>query len=318
MADESVKTFVFPENGTGANGGVDPNLLLSSMMNGNGGFGGNGNWIWVIFLFFLYGWNRNGGLFGGGNGTDAIASTAERDMLMQAINGNGAAISNLASTLNCDINAVQTAISSVQSSIQSVGNQVGLSGQQVINAIQQGNMQIASQLSTCCCENKQLVQKMGYDNQIAILNQTNALQERLTGISNGLQNGFASIAYETQSQTCNINQNIQNQTQSLKDTANANNQAILAKLSEMQANALQDKLSALQNTNTALRTQIDNANQTAAVAAMLQPIQAEVQAIKAAQPATATVQYPNLVGVPLSQALGYGYGYGYGGGGFWG
>ena len=65
-------------------------------------------------------------------------------MLLQAINGNGNAISQLASTLNCDINAVQTAINSVQSQIQSVGNQVGMSGQQIINAIQAGNCQIAS------------------------------------------------------------------------------------------------------------------------------------------------------------------------------
>lgn len=56
-------------------------------------------------------------------------------MLLQAINGNGNAISQLATTLNCDINAVQSAINSVQSQIQSVGNQVGMSGQQVINAI---------------------------------------------------------------------------------------------------------------------------------------------------------------------------------------
>lgn len=58
-------------------------------------------------------------------------------MLLQAINGNGNAISQLATTLNCDINAVQSAINSVQSQIQSVGNQIGMSGQQVINAIKQ-------------------------------------------------------------------------------------------------------------------------------------------------------------------------------------
>ena len=50
--------------------------------------------------------------------------------------------------------------------------------------------------------------------------------------------------------------------------------------------------------NTALKTQIDNANQTAAVAAMLAPIQKEVSEIKAAQPSTATVQYPQLTAIP--------------------
>jgi len=136
------------------------------MMN-NGGFGGNGNWIWIIFLFFLYGWNRNG--FFGNNGVvgeGTIASTAEREMLLQAINGNGAAIGNLATTLNCDINSVKDAINAVQSSICSVGNQVGLTGQQVINAIQQGNMSLAQQFAQCCCDNKLLVTQMGYEGQI--------------------------------------------------------------------------------------------------------------------------------------------------------
>ena len=130
------KVFMFPDSPCQATNGTDPATLMA-MMN-NGGFG-NGNWMWIIFLFFLYGWGRNGnGLFGGNNGSDTnyLAGQAERDMLMQAINGNGAAVQNLATNLNCDVNSIKTAINSVQSSIAGVGNQVGLTGQQVINAIQ--------------------------------------------------------------------------------------------------------------------------------------------------------------------------------------
>src|SRR5574344_2178832 len=161
---ETTKTFVFPENGSvNNNGGVDPNMLLAMMGNNGGGFG-NGSWIWVIFLFFLYGW-RGTGLFGG-NGADGVANTLNNDfgrsMLLEAINGNRNAISNLSTQLGCTEGQIQTAISGVQSSIQNVGNQVGLSGQQVINAIQSGNMSLASQLSQCCCDNK-----------LAICNQTN-------------------------------------------------------------------------------------------------------------------------------------------------
>jgi uncharacterized protein YPO0396 len=61
---------------------------------------------------------------------------------------------------------------------------------------------------------------------------------------------------------------------------------------------LQNKIDTLTANNTALKTQIDNANQTAAVAAMLAPIQKEVSEIKAAQPSTATVQYPQLTAIP--------------------
>lgn len=153
MADTTV--YKIPD--MAGNSSVDPNLLLS-MMN-NGGMGGNGNWIWIIFLFFLYGWGRNGnGLFGGtdNNSTGYLASQAERDMLMQAINGNGQAIQSLSGILNTDISSIQSAINNVQSAVQGVGNQVGLSSQQVINSIQQGNMSLVSQLCQCCCDNKLL------------------------------------------------------------------------------------------------------------------------------------------------------------------
>lgn len=96
-------------------------------------------------------------------------------MLLQAINGNGNAISQLATTLNCDINAVQSAINSVQSQIQSVGNQVGMSGQQIINAIQAGNCQIAS----CCCDVRTAIERQGYEGQLATLNQTNTLGSKI-------------------------------------------------------------------------------------------------------------------------------------------
>src|SRR5574344_510085 len=162
IMSESTKTYVFPENGTN-NGGVDPNMLLAMMGNNGGGFG-NGSWIWVIFLFFLYGWRGGNGLFG--SGAEGVNNTLNNDfgrsMLLEAINGNRNAISNLSTQLGCTEGQIQTAINGVQSSIQNVGNQVGLSGQQVINAIQSGNMSLASQLSQCCCDNK-----------LAICNQTN-------------------------------------------------------------------------------------------------------------------------------------------------
>ena len=298
------KTFVFPEGAGGNSGNLDPNLLLS-MMNNNGGFGGNGNWLWVIFLFFLNGWGR-GGNWGGCAGAENLASTAERDMLMQAINGNREALGNLASTLNCDINAVQAAINNVQSAVQSVGNQVGLTGQQVINSIQQGNMSLASQLSQCCCDNK-LLQAQNFASTMS----------RIDQLANGVTQGFAASAYETAQQTCAINQNVSNGVQALKDTANANNASILAKLGEMQTNALQDKLSASQAEVATLKAAINNGQQTQAFAAMLAPIQAELNAIKAAQPNTITTPYQPFVAVPNAVAYQYGLG-GVNNNGFWG
>lgn len=58
-------------------------------------------------------------------------------MLMDAIQRNGVDISQLASTLNCSVGQVQAAIQQVASQVCNVGNQVGMTGQQIINSIQQ-------------------------------------------------------------------------------------------------------------------------------------------------------------------------------------
>lgn len=288
------KVFMVPD---GISGGhqLDPNLLLS-MMN-NGGFGGNGNWIWIIFLFFLYGWNRNG--FFGNNGVageGTIASTAEREMLLQAINGNGAAIGNLATTLNCDINSVKDAINAVQSSICSVGNQVGLTGQQVINAIQQGNMSLAQQFAQCCCDNKLLVTQMGYEGQLRDQANTAALTSSINTVNTGVERGFSSVAFETAQQTCQLQNGMRDQTQTIID-----------KLSAMEANAQQDKIANL-------TAQLTAANSRAERQAELAPILAELNAIKCAQPNTISVQYPQVSVVPNYPNI-YGCGCNYNG--FW-
>lgn len=117
---------MFPEMGNG----IDPNLLLA--MNNNGGFGGN-NWIWILFLWLIYGgaWGNNG--FGNNNGgagflSNQISNDAGRELLMNAIQGNGNAISQLASLLNTEVNTVQNGIFTLNNAITSVGTQVGMSG----------------------------------------------------------------------------------------------------------------------------------------------------------------------------------------------
>lgn len=92
------KIFMFPDGGTKQTS--DVNSLLPLLMMNGGGMNGGG-WMWIIFLFFLYPLMRNGGLFGnaGANGNGCLGPLANmvnnndgRDLLMQAINGNGTAI----------------------------------------------------------------------------------------------------------------------------------------------------------------------------------------------------------------------------------
>jgi hypothetical protein len=177
MTEESAKTYVFD---SASKGSMDPATLLA-MMN-NGGFGGNGNWMWIIFLFFLYGWGGNG--FGGfGRGGYGLGNQINEDygtsLILQAINGNGTAISQLSSTLNCDVNAIRTAIDSVQSSLCQLGNTVNMTSAQVVNAINAGNQALSSQLAQCCCDNKLLVTQQGYENRIALAEQTSFLGAKI-------------------------------------------------------------------------------------------------------------------------------------------
>lgn len=198
------KVFMFPDNvaGGGSGSAIDPNLLLA--LNQNGGFGGNGNWMWILFLFFLWPLMRNGGWgngFGGGgfgaDGTGYLANMANndtgRELLMQAINGNGDAIRQLSSMFGCKTDTIQQAICSIGSQIQQVGNQVGMGIQQTINAVQAGNTQLGMQIAQCCCD---LRAQMAAD--------TCAIKESVNNVNANLTRGFADVGYALRDQTCNI------------------------------------------------------------------------------------------------------------------
>ena len=303
------KTYVFGQDSNCMNWlapllqqkGIDPSVL--AMMN-NGGFG-NGNWIWVFFLILLFGRNGFGGygdnVAGTGYLSNQITNTAGRDLLMQAINGNGAAVQNLASTLNCDINSIKCAINGVQSSICQVGNQVGMSSQQIVNAIQQGNMGLTQQIAQCCCDNKLLVTNMGYEGQIRDMQNTAQLANKLDNINNNVVHSFSTTAYETAQQTCALQNGMRNQTQT-----------ILNKLDAIEASRKDRQIADL-------TAQLTAANSRAERAAELAPITQALNDIQCKQPNTVTVPYQPFVTVPNCVAYQGLYGFGYGSNpGVWG
>lgn len=197
------KTFILPDGGQSSSmmpllaslcqqRGVDPNVLLATR---NNGFGGDSSWIlWVIFLLMFTGDNGFG--FGNKNGNlpNMINNDAGRELLMNAIQGNGNAIGQLATTLNCDIKQIN-------STLQAMATQ-----------LQNSNAQLASQLAQCCCDNK-----------MAICQQTNTLQSTINGVANAMERGFSDNAYRMQSIACD-----------LKTSANDNTRAILGKLDQIE------------------------------------------------------------------------------------
>ena len=275
----SEKTYVFPE-GNGSS--LDPNLV--AMMNGGGGFGGNGfnNPFWaLVLLAFLrnnFGWGGDGN---GGNCSAAFGSS----QLGQAIAGNANALSNLSTHLDCSIGQVQTGIAALQSAIQSVANQTGMSGMQVINAIQSGNTAIANQISQCCCDNKLLTTSQGYENRI------NNLQQ-----SQLIQNGFNQIGYAAAEQTCAIKQN---QTD--------NTSRVLAKLDAIEDSRKDREISSLTAALTAANSRAERQSE-------LAPIYKALADIQCKQPSTFSVPYqpftaiPNCVAYQMGLCGGFPYG----------
>lgn len=263
------------------NRGIDTGYLMGLMGgNGNGGFfGNNGGFQDIIALIVIAAIFGNGNFGFGGNNNQG--NSAEREMIMSAIQRNGIDLNQLAGSINCSVGQIESAINAVSTQLCNIGSQIGMSSQQIINSIQAGNSALATQLADCCCKTQNAITTMGYENQLAMCNQTNTLVNT-------------------------ANQN----TLSLRDGATANTQAIIAKLDAMQNQALQDKIASLTAEKATLTAEISQRNQNATIlnavgqqiaplAAGLQALQSDVDGIKCRMPATVPVQYPNIVGVNL-------------------
>ena len=299
---EETKTYVFGQDNNlltalmamFSQRNFDPTALMALAQ--NNGFGGNGGFTWFFFIIIIW-WAMmsNGGFggFGGNNGAEFLSNQlnndAGRELLSQAIAGVGGSVERLATTLNCDINTIQTGINSLNSAICSVSNSVGMTGMQTINAIERGDASLAAQFAQCCCDQKLLATQQGYENRIAIAEQTNTL---------GRQADY--------------------NTRSITDAIAAQSTLITQEFCALKERELQNKIESLTAANTALKGQIDNSAQTAQITgyinSLISPLQKEVTEIRAAQPNTVPVQWPNLAAVNTTPSLfglgGYGFGWG--------
>lgn len=270
------KTFVFGNDGNnGYQNGFDPNLLFGAML-GNGGFGGfgggGGSWLLALLVFAL--WGRNGFGFGGNYGgfgnesgfgflSNQLNNDAGRELIMQAIQGNANAINQLSSTLNCNVGELRTAINAVNSQICNLGNQVGMSSMQIVNAINAGNADLARQLCDCCCGVKSAILESNYLTERGFCN-TNQI----------LAKGFSDIGYASQAQTCE-----------LKQTANANTNAIIAKLDAIEDSRKDRELAEKDRMIATLTSRSERQ-------AELQPIYTALQEIQCNQPAVKKISCP--------------------------
>lgn len=298
------KTYVFGNEGSGAlnsilpllqNRGIDP-ACLYGMMGNNGGFFGNNALESIIALivvaaifgngnFGFGGWGNNGA-----NGANIVASTAEREMLLSAIQRNGVDLSQLASSINCSVGRVHDAVGDVSTQICNLAGQNGLSFQQTINAIQSGNAAISTQLCNCCCEITKAISDSNYLTERGFCN-TNQI----------LAKGFSDIGYAFRDQTCN-----------LEKAGNENTAAIIAKLDAIEDSRKDRELAEKDRVIATLTARSERQ-------AELQPIYTALQEIQCNQPEVKKISCPTQY-VPVNNAINATYGlvptycgYGYGG-----
>lgn len=277
--------------------GIDPAYLYGIMGNNNGGFFGNNALEGIIALIVVAAIFGNGNFgFGGfgGNGGGAIAGSTERELLANMIQRNGVDLSQLSQSINCSSDRLYDAIGQVSTQLCNFAGQNGLSFQQVINSIQAGNSALSTQICNCCCEITRAIADSNYLTERGFCN-TNQI----------LSQGFSSVAYETQRQTCDIEKAIAGSTAQLT-----------ARLDAMEKTSLLDKLDALREKNSTLTTQLnlEHQNQYTAgvVAQSVAPINAaltdlskRLADIECNQPEVAKIPYIPAAGnyIPVNYSV---------------
>lgn len=246
---------------------------MNGLGNGFGSFNSIADLFGLAIIASMFGWGNNGfggfGGWGGNNGagflSNQLSNDSGRELIMNAITSQGeasrSAIQNLATTLGQDFNLVNSAVQNVQNALAALAAQQGMSTLQIVNAIQAGDATLASQFQKCCC-----------DNQLAICQQTNALQSQADRNANSILNAINAQTVAMDNQFC-----------ALKERE------------------LQSKIDTQADIITQLRGQIDNANQTnqiiGYVNGVISPLQTKLTEIENKMPNTVPVQYPNLVAV---------------------
>ena len=251
------------------NKGIDT-ASLSAIMNSNrGGLLGNNGFGDIIALIVIAAIFGNGNFGFGNNGNNNQAATAEREMLMQALNRNGVDINQLAQAVNCSSSQILQGINQVANSICGLGNQMGQNTNQIITAILQGNNALTSQLASCCCDLKQIMSQ-----------------------------GFATLGYATERQTCSIEKAIA-----------ASTEAILAGQRNAEMREMQREITERDRRISEQATAINNYPQTqtfanmlqqatAPLAAGIQKVQGDVDGIICKLPKTVTLPYSDAQAVP--------------------
>ena len=273
-------------------------VALLTANTGNGGrnndgfFGGDGAWWLIILAFFLFGGFGGYGGYGAGGGMGGGATPyfvgASTQSEIQRGFDNQAVISKLDGITNGlsdgfyavntgmlqGFNGVQNALCQGFNGVQQGLNGVNVAMLQGFNGTERGFSALATQLAQCCCDNRAAI---------------------------------ADVKYQMATDTCSIQNTIQNTTRDILESNNANTRAILDFIT-------QDKIATLTAENQSLKMAASQSNQNAVLMAAMDANKAEILRKTGAECPTAAyiVQPPQPVTFPVNcygQFNGYGQSY---------
>lgn len=238
--------------------------------NNNGGWGGDWSaWIVIFILFACFGGWNNGGMMAAANGALTRADLCSEfnfNGLENGVRGIQQGICDSTFALNNSINGLGVNVMQGFHGVDNAVCNLGYQTQQGFNATQvammQGNNAIQAQLAQCCCDNRA---------------------------------GLADLKYQMATDTCAVQNTIQNTTRDVIENANSNSRAILDALN-------QNYIRTLENENQALKLSASQSNQNAVLMAAMDANKAEILRRTGAECPTPAyvVQPPTPVNFPTN------------------
>lgn len=138
--------------------------IVANLDVNNGNNWNDGSWLWFLIVVFAIfgGWGNGFGGFGGANG--GVGSEIQRGFDNQAVISKLDGISNgLCDGFYAMNNSMLTGFNGINTNIM----QTGYGIQQAVNADTVANMQntnaLQSQLANCCCETREAIQGVNYN-----------------------------------------------------------------------------------------------------------------------------------------------------------
>lgn len=222
--------------------------------NGNcGGYGMGGDWLIALIILFLFPMMFGGGMWG--NGMFGGMGGWGNGGLIAAANG---ALTRADLCTEFNFNGLESAVRGIQQGI--CDSTFALN-----NTIQSGFHGVDNAIC-----NLGFTTQQGFNQtNIALMQGQNALQAQIADCCCGVQRAIDGVNYNMATNTCALQNTMNNNTRDIIDSQNAGTRAILDYL-------CQDKISALQSENQALRLAASQSNQNAVLMAAMDANKADI------------------------------------------